>query len=217
MIGKRKTIFDVLKEAEEDTNDSDQSTQDEAPSPEESGEDASGDSEYGSEDDFNIDTSLDDDTGDDSGGDDGLDGSSDTDIDTGSSSSASSGAEGEEEPVEANTDIFSSLTAEEQQIKIIELKRLFMDLYSSTDDILERINNTDTDENNLEVISRISMTIYSVRQYLNDYICRIFAQKSYIENDITFNRFLAILNSVSVIIEEIDKINRQKSEKGEKK
>lgn len=216
MIGKRKTIFDVLKEAEEDeVNDSDQ-TQDEAPSPEESGEDASGDDEYGGEDDFNIDTSLDDDTSADDGGSDSDISSDDSSSDT-TSSGGTSGEVGEEEPIEANTDIFSSLSAEEQQIKIIELKKMFMNLYSSTDDILERINNTDTDESNLEVISRISMTLYSLRQYLNDYICKIFAQKSYIENDITFNRFLAILNSISVILEEVNKINQGKSEKGEKK
>ena len=198
MIGKRKTIFDVLREAEEDKNVDNAANTEEASSPEESGEDSSdaGD-EYGGEDVFNIDTSLDDVDVNDGGGDisDNPDSSTDT-------NSIDSNSDPEEEPIEANTDIFSSLSAEEQQIKIKELKRLFMELYSSTDDILQKVNSTHTDENNIEIITKISSTLYSLREYINDYICNIFAFKSFIENDIVFNRFLAILNSISTIIEE---------------
>lgn len=205
----RKTIFDIIREAEEDESNATEAptntTQEEAPSPEESNEEASDD--YGSDDDFNIDTTVDDITSDLD-----TDGGESGDIDSSDSNSTSSSdtnIDSDEEPVQANTDIFSSLTAEEQQIKIMELKRLFSDLYSSTDDILDKLNNTETDENNIEIINRVSMVLYSLRKYIHDYLINVFANKSFIENDIAFNRFLSILNSISNIIDNLYKEDKK--------
>ena len=50
-----------------------------------------------------------------------------------------------EEPVEANTDIFDSLSADEQKIKIMELQRLYGEMYNSCDDISKRLNDLDTE------------------------------------------------------------------------
>lgn len=221
MIMRRKSIFDIVREAEEDNaSDTAQAdtgqTNDEAPAPEDSGEDTAddtGDDDYGGDDEFDINADLgeeDMDGGDDAGGE-------DTDIGSDTSSSGGSGGEMvEEEPVKANTDIFASLSKEEQQVKILELKKLFANLYSSTDDILDKINNTETDENNIHVINRISMTIFNLRKYIADYIANSFAYKSYIENDITFNRFLSIINSVSSILEDIGKENAKNKGKTNK-
>lgn len=218
MIFRRKNIFDILKEAEDDQEQSEvgqnatDNTQDEAPSAEESNEQGTDNEEYGNEDDFNVDTALDDeggeDTGEEGGGEDDLGGG---DMDTSSDTSSNlDGGDSEEEPIKANTDIFNSLTAEEQQIKIRELKNLFLNLYTSTDDLLARLNETETDEDNIEVITRVSMILYSLKQYMEDYMTYSFGFKSYIENDIAFNRFLAILKSATTIVEEIGKIKMVK-------
>ena len=218
MIFRRKNIFDILKEAEDDQEQSEvgqnatDNAQDEAPSAEESNEQGTDDEEYGNEDDFNVDTALDDeggeDTGEEGGEEDDLGGG---DMDTSSDTSSSlDGGDSEEEPIKANTDIFNSLTAEEQQIKIRELKNLFLNLYTSTDDLLARLNETETDEDNIEVITRVSMILYSLKQYMEDYMTYSFGFKSYIENDIAFNRFLAILKSATTIVEEIGKIKMVK-------
>lgn len=209
MLLKRQTIFDLLNEADDDQNAGDTSAAEEtpeAPAPEESGEDAGGD------DDFDIDTSLTDDDnagGDDSGNSD--DGGDDLGSDdTGSSDDSSSSEEGEDKEIPANTDIFASLSPEEQQVKIMELKRLFNELYTSINDILERINQTNTDENNIEAITNISSSLFYLRKYLSDYITKIFPNKSYIENDIAFNRYLSIVNGITSIIEEISAIRMAK-------
>lgn len=212
MLLKRQTIFDLLNEADDDQNTGDTSAAEEtpeAPAPEESGEDAGGD------DDFDIDTSLTDD--DNAGGDESSDSDDGGDDfgsdDSGSSddSSSSSSEEGEEDKeIPANTDIFASLTPEEQQIKIMELKRLFNELYTSINDILERINQTNTDESNIETITNISSSLFYLRKYLSDYITKIFPNKSYIENDIAFNRYLSIVNGITSIIEEIGAIRMAK-------
>jgi uncharacterized protein YpmS len=72
---------------------------------------------------------------------------------------------------------------------------------------LEKINNTETDETNIHTINRASMAVFTLRKYIADYINNSFPYKSYIENDITFNRFLSILNSVSSVLEDIGKEN----------
>lgn len=199
---RRKTMFDIIKEEDEETSNTAESetnadnTADEAQSADESGSDGKED-EFGSDDEFDIDTSIDDDS--DSGGN-----------DSSSSDTSSSGDNTEEEDtnddaVENNTNIFSSLTAEEQKIKIMELKNLFANLYNSANDITDKFDNTTTNNNDIETIERLSTVLYSLKVYLRDYIINKFSQRTYIENDIAFNRFLSVFNSINVIIEDMNK------------
>lgn len=123
--------------------------------------------------------------------------------------------EGEE--IEANTDIFSSLTAEEQQIKIKELKTLYSNLYTSCDDVLARINKLDINEDNLETISRISSSLYDIKIYISDYLTMVFPTKSYVENDVTFVRFLTIIKSITEILDDVAKKFAKENEENNKK
>ena len=152
---KSKTIFDrlnesddieILKEAPEDGDDAaDAGAADAAPA-DDAGADAGGDDAniddntgdadtddnegMGDDQDFDIDTNIggDDDTGDGDGGEDEL-GGDDAGGDLG-------GGEGDEEVNAKNTDIFSTLSAEEQSIKIAELKKIYNDLYIYISDML---------------------------------------------------------------------------------
>lgn len=222
IFGANKNIFQILREEEGDENqsptaqeDTSGSEADTAPSAEESDaqgqEEAQEDEEdFGSEDDFNINADL---SEEDTGGDNEDMSSDDSSSDT--SSVDDTEGEGLEEPEanEANTDIFSSLTAEEQIIKIKELQRLFGDLYTSVDDIHKKINDIGFDEDNIEIMNRISSTIYSLKKYIGDYITDKFPYKSYIENDIAFNRFLSILNSVTSVLNDVARIKLEKIDK----
>ena len=125
--------------------------------------------------------------------------------DANDSSNDSNSDDVDEDAVEANTDIFASLSAQEQAIKISQLKTLFGNLYSSIDETLEKLNEIEFNENNKETISKISSDLYTIRVTLLDYIVKIFDTKSYIENDIAFNRFLADINFISSILEKIKK------------
>jgi hypothetical protein len=216
-INEHKNLFEYLKEESEDdaTSSSTDPEQDSTTSEEDqSSEDNNSDNDdYGSDDDFNIDASLDD-NGSDDNNDSGDDSSS---ADNSSTDSSSSEDSGDEEPVKANTDIFSSLSGEEQQIKIKELKNLFNDLYTSTDDLLSKINEIDPDQDSLDILTRVTSMMYYTRQYMRDYINNIFKSKSYIENDVAFNRFLTIINSISGIIEDLVKEREEKYGKSEKK
>jgi hypothetical protein len=165
-----------------------------------SGDDSDSD-EGGGDDDFNIDTSLDTDDdssgGDESGGDEGGgDDSGSSDLDSGSSS-----GEGEVNP--ANTDIFASLSAEEQKIKILELKKQYGIMYAYIDDILSKMNNLEVEEDTMEVISRVSSQLYNLKEYLKDYMINIFPMNDFIQNDTFFNRFSAIIYSMDKIVEQL--------------
>ena len=205
------SIFDilreqgVLKEAEGDENTSDgASTTDNNNNEADNGEDnKTGEEDMaGGNDDFDIDASLDD-------GEDGGENSesSPSDSDDGGSGSDSAGGDNnsDEEVNDDNTDIFSSLSAEEQQIKIKELKGLYQQMYTSCDELLDRINNLEFTEDSLPVMTRITYALYDLKKYISEYITSVFPRKSYIENDIAFNRFLMILNSVKDILSRYQK------------
>lgn len=159
-----------------------------------------------SDDDFKIDANLDSEDDDNKSD----DSSSDTSTDT---SSLGGSTDTEAEPVKANTDIFSSLSNEEQTAKILELKRLYKELYSACDDIIGKINDIDPCDQNIEIISRVSGTVYNLKMYISDYLKNTFASKSYVENDINFNRFLVIINSLRSVLEDIAKIDQSAKEK----
>lgn len=162
-----------------------------------------------SNDDFNINADLSDDDTDDSDDIDNSDSSSGS-MGGDSSNEMMNGDEESEEPVQANTDIFKDLSEEEQSIKIAELKRMYQDLYTSVDDFVEKISTIDPDENNLKTLNRCSSTLYRLKQFISDYLIDSFPNKSYIENDIAFNRFLTILNSVGTVVEDLAKLKTLK-------
>jgi len=212
------SIFDILREAE---GDEQQDAGGNAPAdpnaptetPAEGGDDQAGGED---EDNFDIDANLDDpDEGTEGGDEDApADDGGDDFGDTGGGGGAE---EPEDEPNENNTDIFSSLTAEEQQMKIMELKNQFNALYSSCDDLLEKLNSISVDEDSDNFISRMSSSLFDLRTYIADYLIYTFAQKSFVENDIMFNRFLAIVNSMSIALEKFQKrINSERGENGKK-
>lgn len=118
-----------------------------------------------------------------------------------------------EEPVEANTDIFDSLSADEQKIKIMELQRLYGEMYNSCDDISKRLNDLDTDESNIDIISRVSDSMNILKKYIQDYLIGSFAKKSYVENDIMYNRFLSIISSLAAVLDQLSR--REKKQQDE--
>lgn len=222
---KRKNIFDILNEAPEDggANDAGDNAEanasdagDNAEANDDAGNEDAGnedETDMGNDEDFDVDTTVD---GDDAGDD--PDSTEDTD-DSGSMDSGGGGLGGdsEEEVNPKNTDIFASLSKEEQAIKISELKKKFNELYVYISDMNNKINDINPDEDNLESIYRITYGLYSLKDYIGDYIKNIFSIKSYIENDIAYNRFLIIIQSMTQIINTLSKEIEDKIQKDDKK
>lgn len=106
---------------------------------------------------------------------------------------------------ETERNLFDSLSPEEQELKNNMLKKLFVELYSNCDNIIEKINNigADFDEVNLQIKKMLTI-LFNLKQMIDDYLMNIYKGKTYIENDIMFNRYLSILNSVKNILKDID-------------
>lgn len=197
--------FNILSilEAEDDENentpaeDTDADTGDTTDGGDSENEDTDGNEE----DEFDIDTSIDLDNDDEGEG--GDDSPSDTTTSDSSDDSDSSSMDTDEEAVKANTEIFDSLTPEEQLIKIKELKRLYKDLYSSILDIINRMDDMEVYEDTLEYTTRITSDIHNLKDMIGDYFANSFDKKSYIENDIMFNHFLFQVHSISDVIEQL--------------
>ena len=212
------SIYDLIREADGDENAQGNAGDAGAPeaAPDAGGDDAAtndaGGDDNQDDDEFNMDASLDDDGaegGDDTGGgDDAGDDAGGDDLGGGGGSS-----EGDEDVVDNNTNIFDSLTAEEQQIKIRELKNQYKELYSSTDDLIDRLSNFCADESNYHVINKVSDALRRVRQYLGDYFVYTFPTKTFIENDIMYNEFLYIVSRISSVLEKFAKQVEKEDEK----
>lgn len=155
----------------------------------------------GGDDEFNIDADADIDTGDDAGGDVGGD--------TGGGGSVTPS---EEEPVDnedtrRDKELYDSLSPQEQKERNIKQKKLFFELYSNCDYVIDKLNNisdADLEEYGVQVRKTLSM-LFDLKQMVSDYATKLYDSKSYIENDIMFNRYLSILNTVKNITSDIRK------------
>ena len=99
----------------------------------------------------------------------------------------------------------TNMTPEQLDIKHKELKTQFLAMYDLTSSIIDRIGDANINEENIAVIEFISENLSRLRTMLIDYIESVYAGKSYIENAVTFNRFLATLNGINKMLEQIEK------------
>lgn len=118
-------------------------------------------------------------------------------------------AEGEEDQpvniIKQQEEEIYDLSPEQLDIKHKELKTQFLSMYDMTTAIIDRIGDASVNEENIDVIEYISDTLSRLRTMLTDYVDSIYAGKSYMENFVAYNRFLAVLNGVNKLLEELDK------------
>ena len=149
------------------------------------------------------------DFGDDTSG----DGSSDdtSSSDTNSSSADPGNKEEVDENKKAEEEIFSNLTHDQLDIKHKELKNQYLQLYDMTSEIIDRISSINISEDITFVVDYVSTTLSNLRDMVVDYINDVYKTKSYTENLINYNRFLATLSGINKILEEIDKTEEDKT------
>ena len=97
------------------------------------------------------------------------------------------------------------LSTHHLDIKHEELKSQFLSMYDMVTSIIERIDDATVRKDNIKVIHYISDTIVKLKSMLTDYIENVYSTRSYIENSVIYNRFLAVLNGVLKILEEMNK------------
>lgn len=192
------------QEAPAETNDTgaDQDTGGEDTNQDTGGEDENQNTENNDNDDSGLDINLDDSSmGDSEGGGE-------------NSSSSSSGGDGNGDP-NASVDteakkkdrqLFDSLTPQEQKLKTLELKRLYMDLYDNCEQISEKfeILGVEFDQLSPSITSVIS-NLFNLKNMISTHLLYLFDAKTYYENDVQFNQYLLALNKIKLVTDEMTK------------
>lgn len=97
------------------------------------------------------------------------------------------------------------LSTDKLELRHRELKNQYLAMYDTVVNIIDRIGSSSVQEEDIGAIEYVSETLSNFRSMLTDYIDRVYALNSYIENTVNYNRFLAVLGGVNKILEELDK------------
>lgn len=162
------------------------------------------------EDDANLDIDANDDLGNNDSGDNGGGDAGGGDTSSTSSSSSGSGESPETKVDVDNNDkkkdrkIFATLSPQEQKIKTIKLKQLFMSLYDRCEQIIDKYDALGIEYEDLIVpIQKSLAALYATKEMISTYLLYLFDSKSYEENDIMFNRMLATMNRIKLITKDM--------------
>lgn len=99
--------------------------------------------------------------------------------------------------------IFDDLSETDKANKIGELKRLFMDLHSNCNSIIEMIDDIPKNENTLKIIDFINKSLEDTKRFILDYITNTFDSKSYMENMAEFQKYITVLYSIRDVLDEL--------------
>lgn len=100
-------------------------------------------------------------------------------------------------------ELYANLTPDQLDIKHKELKGQFLDMFDMVSELVERVGDAGTSEENIKVIEYISNNLITLRDMISDYVNDVYQTKSYMENSINYNRFLASLNAINKLLEEL--------------
>ena len=204
----------IFLEAEDDNNQQqDNDTANDQPDAPANDADTGDDNTEPTDSDFDIDTTDDtptDDGMDTGGGDDNTDNNSNNDS---SNSSGDSEAAVDTAAKKRDREIFDSLSAEEQKLKTVKLKELFMKLYSRCGQIIEKYDSLGVRYEDLtEPIKNSVNALYSLKDTISSYLLYLFDSKTYLENDIMFNRFLVAMNQIKLITKDMRDSHKEEIE-----
>lgn len=106
-------------------------------------------------------------------------------------------------------ELYRDLTPEQLDIKHKELKTQYLNLYDKVVAIIDRIGDINIAEENIGILEYVSNTLANLKDMISDYMNSIYKTKSYFENSINYNRFLAVLGGINKILEEMNSKNAQ--------
>lgn len=119
----------------------------------------------------------------------------------------------EEEPAESSEDaeikqdedlLYDALSEDQKKIRILQLKLGFKDLYTETDAVLTAINNIPKQDDNIETIRRLIIVLNNVKQYILDYMSTQFDNRSYLDNNQIYIKYINVFRTIRKVIEELN-------------
>lgn len=126
--------------------------------------------------------------------------------------------DGTKPPVEENQDdIFSDLKPEQMDIKTIELKNQFKNINSVVTASIDKINKISRNTYDGTLVEFIIRKLLQLRDYSRDYVIKTFKTKSYLENQVEFQRMMITFNLISNLFNNIKVSRLERREMIEKK
>lgn len=98
-------------------------------------------------------------------------------------------------------ELYGNMSNEELDQMHKELKSRFCDLYDIIGDTIERLSGISVNEEKIHTIEYASSKLSALKDMMVDYIHNIYKTKSYIENNINYNKFLVVVNAVVKLLE----------------
>lgn len=100
-------------------------------------------------------------------------------------------------------DMFSDLTPEQINIKHIELKQQFIELYSVVDKTIDRVDKIGRTEDNLRPLEFVAKKLLELRDLIRYNLTVSYPTKTYIENEINLQHAMSIYNTLEKIMEQL--------------
>ncbi|MDD3121955.1 MAG: hypothetical protein PHC62_00400 [Candidatus Izemoplasmatales bacterium] len=104
---------------------------------------------------------------------------------------------------ELEAEIFDQLSEDEKIAKKVELKKLYTNLVVKSDDIFKLTQEISKTDETTKVIDYILNTLMDLKTYMSDYVLTMYDNRTYIQNNVNFQKFLAIFDSIHAIFQEI--------------
>ena len=117
--------------------------------------------------------------------------------------SGSSGDGYDQQIQDLDKDLYADLTEPQMDIRNKELKRNFASLYDMIQDIIERINDISKDTASVKPLEFVSTKLNDLADNVSDYLVYTYSTKSYTENEINYNLFLAAVHQINDVIAKI--------------
>lgn len=117
--------------------------------------------------------------------------------------SDSSGDGYDQQIQDLDKDLYADLTEPQMDIRNKELKRNFASLYDMIQDIIERINDISKDTASVKPLEFVSTKLNDLADNVSDYLVYTYSTKSYTENEINYNLFLAAVHQINDVIAKI--------------
>src|SRR5699024_6171076 len=106
---------------------------------------------------------------------------------------------------ELEAEIFDQLSEEEKEMKKNELKKLYILLIEKSESIFALAQEITKTDDTVKLIDYILNTLMDLKTYLGDYVSDIYDNRTYLQNNVNFQKFLTIFDSIHAIFQEIVK------------
>lgn len=106
---------------------------------------------------------------------------------------------------ELEAEIFDQLSEEEKEVKRKELKKMYILLIEKAESIFSLTQEISKTDDTVKVVDYVSNTLMDLKTYLSDYVSTIYDSRTYLQNNVNFQKFLAIFDSIHAIFKEIKK------------